>query len=69
MVESQQVLEWINEGQAKMLLRVLKARFGAVPAELEAKIRALTDEQQLERWGELAATATSLKQFRQQAQV
>ena len=43
MVQSQQVLEWMAEGevrsQTRSLLRVLRARFGALPADLEAAIR------------------------------
>src|SRR5215813_13863992 len=41
-VQSQQVLEWMAEGevrgQVRSLLRVLRARFGTLPADLEAAI-------------------------------
>jgi len=59
---------WLNEGraegraegQADMIVRVLHARGVAVPAEIRHRILACTDEQQLEDWGERAATATTL---------
>jgi hypothetical protein len=77
--DSQQVLEWIAEGeakgeargeargQAKALLRVLARRFppGAT-AEMESAIRA-ADLQRLEAWLDAAATADSLEAFRQAA--
>jgi hypothetical protein len=80
MVESQQVLEWIAEGEAKgktsgklegeasALLRVLAGRFppGAT-AEMQAAIRAATDLPRLEGWLDVAATADSLEAFRQAA--
>jgi hypothetical protein len=74
--ESQVVNEWINEGkaegmaegkaegEAEALLRVLRARFGAVPDELASRIRQTADLPQLERWLDLAATTASLDAFR-----
>ena len=71
MIQSQQVLEWMAEGevrgQARTLLRVLRARFGNVPAELETAIQATTDLDQLDRWADTAATAPTLEAFRQAA--
>jgi hypothetical protein len=72
-VQSQQVLEWMAEGETRgeikgkvgILLRVLRARFGAVPGELEASIRAQTDLAQLDRWADAAAIAPTLDDFRQ----
>jgi hypothetical protein len=70
MIESQQVLEWINEGEvrgrATTLLQVLQLRFGTLPADLVGTIRATTDPGQLERWVQAAVRASSLDEFRQQ---
>lgn len=79
MVESQQVLEWIAEGEAKgevkgraeaqaeLLLRLLAVRLGPeVPPDLTEQIRGTTDAEQLQRWFDVAATAPSLEAFRQQ---
>jgi hypothetical protein len=75
--ESQVVNEWIREGEvmgaargkaegeAAALLRVLRARFGAVPDELAGRILQAADLPQLERWLDLASTAASLDAFRQ----
>ena len=72
-VQSQQVLEWMAEGEAKgevrgqvrSLLRVLRARFGTLPADLEAAIQAQSDLAQLDRWLDAASTTTTLTDFRQ----
>jgi hypothetical protein len=72
MVESQQVLEWIAEGEAKgeanALLQLLELRFppGAT-ADLLARIRATTDLTRLRTWFKFAVTADSLDAFRQAA--
>jgi hypothetical protein len=73
--DSQQVLEWIAEGEAKgmlqgqadALLRVLARRFppGAT-AEIESAIRA-ADLQRLEAWLDAARAVDSLQAFRQAA--
>jgi Domain of unknown function (DUF4351) len=67
--ESQVVNAWITEGkaegEAEVLVRVLRARFGTVPDEVAAQIRQTADVQQLERWLDLASTTTSLDAFRQ----
>ena len=71
MIQSQQVLEWMAEGKAKgkveSVARVLRARFGNLPAELETAIQAATDLDQLDRWTDTAATAPTLDAFRQAA--
>jgi hypothetical protein len=67
--ESQVVNEWINEGKAEGkaedVLDVLRARFQTVPDDIEARVRASVDLQQLTRWLIAAATAPSLDSFRQ----
>lgn len=78
--ESQQVLEWIAEGEAKgeargeakgqaeALLRVLARRFPPGPAEeMVSAIRAMKDLGRLGAWLDAAATADSLDAFRQAA--
>ncbi len=74
MVESQQVLEWIAEGevkgraetQAELLLRLLALRFGpSVPPDLVGQIRGTVNAEQLQRWFDAAAIAPSLDAFRQ----
>lgn len=69
MVESQQVLEWIAQGEAKgraeFLLRLLERRFGpSVPNDLVAQIQRTADIEQLRRWFEAAFHAPSLEAFR-----
>jgi hypothetical protein len=75
MIESQQVLEWIAEGEAmgeikgevNALLRLLSKRFPpGPPEELRGAIRAATLEQ-LQRWFDLALDANSLESFRRAA--
>jgi hypothetical protein len=64
---------WINEGRAEGkaegkaedVLDVLRARFQTVPDDVEARVRASVDLQQLTRWLIAAATALSLDSFRQ----
>ena len=75
--QSQQVLEWMAEGEVKgevkgrvaTLLRVLRARFGILPTDLETAIRAASDLSILDRWTDAAATALTLQDFRQSARV
>lgn len=68
-VQSQQVLEWMAEGEVRgkvsLLMRVLRARFGALPVDLETAIQTQTDLTQLDLWGDTAATAATLDAFRQ----
>jgi len=74
-IQSQQVLEWMAEGEAKgkvegkvdSVLRVLRARFGALPADLEAAIQVQSDLAQLDAWLDTASTVATLGDFRQAA--
>ena len=74
MIESQQVLEWIAEGEAKgraeseaeLLLRLLALRFPpGASAALITQIRATRDADQLTRWFDAAVLAPSLEAFQQ----
>lgn len=73
-IQSQQVLEWMAQGEAKgeargkaeSILRALELRLGqGPPADLVVVIRATTDLEQLSRWFDAALSATSLEAFRQ----
>ena len=48
-----------KEGRAELLLKLLAARFGAVPAEARAKVQA-ADDATLSRWAVRVLTATSI---------
>jgi hypothetical protein len=74
MVESQQVLEWIAEGEVKgeikgkigSLLRLLERKFPpGPPAEVRAVIQSCTDPELWERWFDAAVVAHSLEEFQQ----
>lgn len=69
MVQSQQVLEWMAEGETRAkradILRVLELRFGELPADLVAAIRATEDLTMLVIWLDTAVTAQTLADFRQ----
>ncbi len=73
MVQSQQVLEWMAEGEAKGetrakvadLLRLLELRFQVIAPDIQANIRATDDLATLSRWFDAAATAAALADFRQ----
>jgi hypothetical protein len=80
MEESQQVLEWIDQGrvegeakgeakgEANALLRLLEKKFPpGASADTIAAIRATTDLERLRQWFDLALTAASLDAFRQAA--
>ena len=73
MVQSQQVLEWMAEGEVRgraiSVLRVLRLRFGALPADLDAAIRAETTVATLDHWLELAVNSPTLVDFRAGAQL
>jgi hypothetical protein len=76
-VQSQQVLEWMAEGETRgeikgkvgILLRVLRARFGALPADLETAIQAQNDLTRLDTWADAAGAAPTLADFRQAAKL
>jgi Domain of unknown function (DUF4351) len=54
------VAEWLEQkGARKMLLRLLRARFGEVPADAVARIQE-ADEAQLETWADRVITAPTL---------
>src|SRR5205823_2252681 len=61
MVQSQQVLEWQAEaraeGRAEAILRILRLRFGSVPAEVETSIRGTLDVARLDQWVDVAVTS------------
>lgn len=65
------VQEWQDEARTqervRTILRVLEARFNAVPADLSEAVSAVTDLSRLDGWVLLAATAPSVDQFRQDA--
>ena len=76
MQQSKQVLEWQAEalqrgraeGKVEAVLRLLQRRTGkVVPPSLAATIRRTTDLATLYQWVDTAADATSLKEFRRQA--
>ena len=68
-IQSQQVLEWMAEGEVKAtvgrLLRLLELKFQTVPQEIETVIRATSDISALNGWFDAAVVATSLADFRQ----
>jgi flagellar biosynthesis/type III secretory pathway protein FliH len=53
------VAEGLAKGQRKVLLRQLRARFGALPEPVMARIRA-ADEAQLDAWADRVLTAPTL---------
>jgi hypothetical protein len=55
--------EWKAEATTRAILRFLRARFGALPAELEAEILGLRDEARLDALLESAARCDSLEAF------
>jgi hypothetical protein len=57
------------KGKAELLILALQERFGVLPEELESRIKASADSEQLNRWMRLgvSVSVTTLEQFRQQA--
>ena len=53
--------EGVSEGQRKMLLKLLGLRFGPLPEEAEARVRAASTEE-LSRWAERVLRAESLEE-------
>ncbi len=53
------VQQGVQLGESALLLRLVRARFGAVSPEAEARVRAATSEQ-LERWSDRLLTARDL---------
>jgi len=69
MVESQAVLEWMAQAQAKTLLRLLKKKFPpGPPPEMAATILACRDAPKLEVWLDAVIDAGSLDEFRRAMQ-
>ena len=74
MIESQQVLEWMAQGEARgeargetnLLLRLLEKRHGSIPVDLVKVIRQTQDLSVLRAWFDLALDAPSLSDFRKQ---
>jgi hypothetical protein len=53
------------EGAADVLVQLLDARFpGQLPADVRVTIQKTRDRSRLRQWVKLAATATSLDEFR-----
>ena len=52
-------LEGVAEGQRNILLRQLRARFGALPAEVTERVRA-AETAQIELWADRVLTAPTL---------
>lgn len=83
MIESEVANEWMAVGKAKGLaegkaegrteqaasavVAVLEAKYGRVPAEMEAKIRGTADLLALQGWVPLAVTTATLAEFRHTA--
>jgi len=72
--QSIQVLEWQAEGEkkgmAESILRVLRRRSSSeIPPDVEVAIRRTQDQALLDSWLDMAATATSIDEFRQSAKL
>jgi hypothetical protein len=63
LIESLLIREVVAEALQKGLLEALRARFGAVPTELEAEVRSILDETVLDTAIGLAASCPDLGQF------
>jgi hypothetical protein len=66
-IESSVVNEWKADQAAIMVIAVLEAKFGTVPPELDARIRAPRHLSILQTWVTQAATAATLDDFRKAA--
>jgi hypothetical protein len=71
MIESKLVNQWKAEAAVKAkgesVVELLEARFGSLPPELTAAIRACTQLETLCRWTRLAGKAASVEDFRRDA--
>ncbi len=52
------------EGKAEIIIEILTARFGAIPASLEKKIKAVQDSSRLNELGKSVATCATLHEFK-----
>lgn len=66
MIESPVLMQVLAERAHKMILRVLKDRFGPVPKEITDVLKTIQDEERLELLNSLAATCGDFETFRQQ---
>jgi len=63
---SEQVMEWQAEAKADDVIKILRLRFRTeLPMEVEQRVRASTDLEQLDRWLQAAVQARTLNKFRQ----
>ena len=53
-----------TEGRQLALVRLLRRRFGDVPAEIVAAVESTTEADQLDQWLDRAVTADSLDELR-----
>jgi hypothetical protein len=65
MIESPLIQELMAQRGHKDIVRVLAARFGSVPPEIEAAVRAIQDESRLDALLDGAALCPDLEAFRQ----
>ncbi len=63
MIESPLIREVTAERSHKHILGLLATRFGPVPPELEAEVRAILDETVLDGVNQLAALSPDLEHF------
>ena len=61
------VKEWQGDAKRNLLLRQIKRRFKAVPADVEKALKACGDLARLDAIGEAFAGATTIEEFRQEA--
>jgi hypothetical protein len=68
MIESPLIQELIDQAKQqlahKFLLKTLETRFGAIPSEITAKVRAIVDEQKLDNLYGHALTCSDFESFR-----
>ena len=66
MIESPVLQELLAERMHQVLLRILEVRFGLVPPDVEAALRAVMDDDRLQELVAVAASCPDLETFRQQ---
>jgi hypothetical protein len=65
-IESPLIQEIVREDRQTTILDILQAKFGSVPADVTARVRAIQDGQQLRSLNVTAATCSDLDAFRAQ---